>query len=49
MLYDSTNALHREFIEEVEVKSIYEKILKRYPNIEIVRVDISAKNAENTD
>ena len=41
ILYDSRNALHQEFLSEVEAKQFYERTLKKYQDIDFVIVDVS--------
>ncbi|CDW85809.1 UNKNOWN [Stylonychia lemnae] len=46
--YDSRQALQREFMHDIEVKSIVEKLLKKYPNLSIVKLDVNDPSfAEN--
>ena len=40
VLYDSSNALQTEYLHEVQARNVYNRILKKYSEIEVVEIDL---------
>ena len=40
--YDSKNPLHQEFLKEVHAKNNFNRMLKKYPSLDVVLVDLSS-------